>query len=155
MKTMTLPQLEQAVTLTGDLSHDLQSHVAYYYHVASGNAQAQAAVEEMKYQLLCKEAELQEAIRDHAAKINEKVTEALITSRIKAHPEYTALYTHVLGAHKEAGEWSALQKAFESRGYILHDLVLLSTKGVDGAGISDYTKLREASATVRRQLKQR
>lgn len=143
-------QLEAAVAISGTLEDSLTQHAGMYFHVAIGAARADALGDEFKYELLCKEAELQERVRTEAAAAGEKVTETLVTARVKAHAEYSQVNHRYLGATKRAGEWDALRRAYESRGHILHDLTLLAGRGVDSSSISNYGALREAAATARR-----
>lgn len=152
MDIRSFTDLEAAVELSGDLEHDLMANTGLYYHAAVEASRASADVDQIKYELLCLEAELQESVRAAAATAGEKVTEALITARIKAHPDYTAKNLIYLAAQRKSGEWTALQRAYESRGHILHDLVLLATRGVDAASISSYGQLRQSAATARRQI---
>ena len=117
-----------------------------------GATRASTAVDQSRYELLCLEAELQEEVRKAAAA--EKVTEALIASRIKAHPRYVELFSEHLAVQRLSGEWDALRKAYESRSHLLHDLTLLATRGVDSGGINSYAEMRQAASQVRRtQLK--
>lgn len=153
MALPTFKELENAITLSGDLEADLSGNAGFLFHVGMGAARADSEVDDQKYALLCKEAVLQEEVRNAAATANEKVTEALVTSRVKASDAYEVVYRELLRLQRVAREWEALLNAFESRGRSLYNLSMLATKhGVDSSGIANrdnYDQLRNKAAAQR------
>lgn len=138
-------KLQASLPIDRDLETALRAHTDYYFEVCRACAQAQNEVDSLKFDLSYTEAAIQEGIRRAA----EKITEAGVTAKVKQDELYVTAYNLYLGAVRSASEWSALKAAYESRSHCLRDLTALATRGVNSAGISQYSNLRDNAAAVR------
>jgi len=149
---MNYQRLVELLALTKDLQTDLLQHPSYYFECVRAAAQASAHVDECKNDLERVEADINIQVRTAAANSGEKVTEALVASWVKTNKQVMEAQRQYLDARNANADLQALAKAYEARGHILHDLTLLATKGVDSAGISSYSDLRQRTAEARRPL---
>lgn len=98
------------------------SHAQDYFHAAEGYALAVARRDASKLDLDREVAKIDRDVRAEAEEIKEKVTEAVVASRVKLDRDYERAMHCYLDACLSADRWRALQDAFRARGDMLRIL---------------------------------
>lgn len=147
--TTLCQRLERDIRLTGDLEQDLTGHVEYYFVCVRAHARALSAVQSADANVKSVEASLSEQFRSRASEKGDKLSVDACASKVRESQVYQDAVHELLALQRDAQELLAFKLAFESRGHILHDLTLLTTRGANPSGIADYATLRQKAAQQR------
>jgi hypothetical protein len=91
-----------------------------FYGVLAEEAEAKA--KKLKYQIHCKEEDLDKHFRERAIKHEERLTEQALKNRINRHSDMRTLYEQYLTAKRTAGLLVVLKEAFRQRAEILRSI---------------------------------
>jgi hypothetical protein len=119
-----IKQLEQKLLIEDHaLDIALREHPDLFYQVANALALAISERDEAKLALDEIEAEAAMAIRDEAAKYEEKITDKTVEMRVKTDAGVMKAARQFIQFKNEATRWTVLKEAYESRSYALSKLV--------------------------------
>lgn len=94
-----------------------------YYHVAEAHSQAVADRDALKVDIELAEAEEGRRIRDEAAQLDEKLTEASLREQLTLTPRLQRLRQERLELEALINSWLALKESYQQRSYMLRELV--------------------------------
>lgn len=141
----TIEDLEHGLRIDQNALEDVcREHPELFYHVAKQLALTVSRRDEAKQRLQETEAEVDAAIRHDAEIEGEKITEAIVKSRIIASKDVIRAQQKLLELNREVGQLSALRDAYSSRSYALRDMVQLYLSRYYNVTESSSTKARSA-----------
>jgi hypothetical protein len=148
-----------------DLDGELSRQAEYYFHVAEHASNAEAERDAVKLELDELEADTDGVLRDRAAKMEAKVTEASMRQQLRLDPAIQKKERELLRLKAVVGRWGALKEAFFMRGAALRkltdsvishrmDLAAEAGAGQSRSGLADQTRaiagrLRRAASVER------
>lgn len=115
-------------------------------HVGEAYSNAVAERDAGKLELEIAEAEEAQKIRDHAAKMEEKLTEAAIREQLILSKRIQRLKTDQIVLKKEIDDWAALREAFQARGFMLRELAPMWVARFNRGTASSYVSPRQQIA---------
>ena len=105
-----------------DLTKAMADQPGLYAFYASLAEEAEGRAKNIKYQLHCKEEDLDKVFRKKAIASGEKFTESGLKNKVNRHPEMRALYEQYLEARRTAGKLTVLKDAFRQRADMLRSI---------------------------------
>lgn len=118
-----------------DLDECLIKQPELYYHVAEAHSQAVADRDATKLDVEIAEAEEGQKIRDHAAQMEEKLTEAGLREQLILSPRLQKLRRLRIEQETIINGWMALKESFHQRSYMLRELVPLHMSRLSGGSV--------------------
>ena len=114
---------QQLVIDKDDLDQCLMNQPELVWHVADAHSLAVAEFDAAKLDLEIAEAEEAQKIRDHAAKMEEKITEGGVKEELTLIKRIQTLRRDNIERKRIVAEWAGLKEAFDNRKYMLREIV--------------------------------
>lgn len=100
-----------------------------YYQVSESYAQAAAERDSLKEALATTDAKLDGEVRKRLTKTDNKFTEGTVKSQIQIDPKHETAFKSYIESKERADILAALRDAFQTRAYMLRDLIQLHVTG--------------------------
>lgn len=108
-----------------DLDTCLMQQPEVYYRVAEALTQASAARDALKLRFEEETARQDQNIRQHAVRMDEKLTETAVQQKLRLLPVIQELQQDLLEKRSEVENLTALKESFQQRSFMLRELVAL------------------------------